>query len=82
MLIILPKLYKLGKSDQLWDKNQQDETRQISKRGLMKVRLVNEASQKHEINQFNIAQKGAFSLMLENILQCYYRRGKEVDQSL
>ena len=59
-----------------------DETRQISKRGLMKVRLVTEASQKHEINQFNIAQERAFSLMLENTLQCYYRRGKEVDQSL
>ena len=75
-------MYKLGKSDQLWDKNQQDETRQISKRGLMKVRLVTEAWQKHEINQFNIAQERAFSLMLENTLQCYYRRGKEVDQSL
>ena len=30
VLIVLPKLYKLGKSDQLWDKHQQDETRQIS----------------------------------------------------
>ena len=76
MLIVLPKLYKLDKSDQLWDKHQQDETRQISK--ISKT----EALQKHEINQFNIAQERSISLMLENTLQCYYRRGKEVGQSL
>ena len=74
MLIVLPKLYKLRKNDQLWDEHQQDETRQIS--------IPPEVSQKHEINQFNIAQERAVSLMLENTLQCYYRRGKEVGQSL
>ena len=65
------KVVKLGKSDQLRDKHQQDETRQISN-----------PSQKHEINQFNVAQERAVSLMLENTLQCYYRRGKEVGWSL